>query len=294
MISTPLAIENLLSTLKEIGLSIKEANIYLTLLHIKTNAASIIAKKAGLNRCSCYTILERLIQKGFIQKIVRNNVNYYMAVELRYVLNHLKSKHHDLENKIEYLAEAVTQLNLLKNTHDDQPKVIFYEGEISMRNMLEDRLNAKGLIRCYGSLNELESLFPNYLPEFYRRRVAKGIYVKAIYPANEHSFRQKTRDHQELRQTRLIPREFDLHIHINIYNNRVTIASLKEKFGVLIESRAIAEAQSKIFDFIWAGIKRYDEIMTRTLKQELERSSKLPDKSASDVTAGRTNKKAPC
>ncbi|HMR00956.1 MAG TPA: helix-turn-helix domain-containing protein, partial [Candidatus Gracilibacteria bacterium] len=52
----------LLRTLKEVGLSANEANVYLTLLTLGPNPVSTVAKKANLNRSSCYTILDRLMQ----------------------------------------------------------------------------------------------------------------------------------------------------------------------------------------------------------------------------------------
>lgn len=275
--TTPFVVENLFHTLKEIGLSVKEANTYLALVAIHTNPASTIAKRAGLNRCSCYTILERLIQKGFVQKVIREKVTYYTPVDLKYILDHLKNKQSDLENKIETLDTAIEQFELSKKGTSSKPKVIFYEGDAAIQNILEDRLNAEGIIRVYGSIHLLEALFPKYLPGFYKRRIQKNIYVKAIYPANEYTHALKKRDPQELRQSRLIPREFDFHLHLSIYADKVAMTSLGEKFGVLIESKEMAEAYSKIFDFIWASTKKYDDIITRMNKVGINTSTSIID-----------------
>jgi hypothetical protein len=89
-----------------------------------------------------------------------------------------------------------------------------------------------------------------------------------MYPADELSFRNKLHDEDELRKTRLIPKEFDFHLDILIYDHKIAITSLTEKFGVLIENVEMAKAHAKIFDFIWDGAKEYDERVMEMLKQQ--------------------------
>ena len=45
---------------------------------------------------------------------------------------------------------------------------------------------------------------------------------------------------------------------INVYDNKVMIASWREKLGVVIESAEIADAMKKIFELAWAEAKRLD------------------------------------
>ena len=268
--------QNLIHTLTEIGFSASEANIYLAMLNIGSNPASVIAKKASINRCTCYTILDRLIKKGFIRGFIKNHVTYYNAVEPQSILDRLKTKHDDLEDKISSLGTYVAQFELFKNENQGKPKVVFYEGAAGVKNIMEDTLTAKTFIRAYASLTELTNLLPGYFPNYYKRRAARNIALKAIYPADELSWFHKLRDKDELRESRLIPKEFDFHLDILIYDNKVAITSLTEKFGVLIESRDMAEAQKKIFDFIWEGTSQYDRIMTEMMQKKFSKEPLPP------------------
>ena len=45
---------------------------------------------------------------------------------------------------------------------------------------------------------------------------------------------------------------------INIYDNKVMIASWKEKLGIIIESAEIADAMKKIFELSWQEAKRLE------------------------------------
>jgi sugar-specific transcriptional regulator TrmB len=254
---------HLIPTLNEIGLNSKEAVVYLTLFSIGANPASILAKKTKINRCTCYTILNQLMQKGFIQQYIKENVTYYIASPPKCIINQLQNKQSELEDKINILSNSIAQFEIAKKENNGKHRVVFYEGEAGVKNIMEDTLTSKTIIRAYASLTELTALFPNYWPNYYRRRTEKGIFVKTIYPANEMSFLHKLRDKEELRESRLIPKEFDFHMDILIYDDKVAITSLREKFGVLIESKEMAESQRGLFDLIYDYTKTYDEIITK-------------------------------
>lgn len=258
----------MLQTLKEIGLNANEANTYIALLSVGSNPASVVAKRAGINRCTCYPILERLMKKGFINSYIKDNITYYTAVEPKYLLQQLKSKRFELEDRINNLGNCIATFELLKKEISGKPKVVFFEGVAGVQNIMEDTLNTKGVIRAYASLKELTNLLPDYFPSYYRRRASKGIFVKSIYPADETSLEHRLRDKEELRKSRLVPKEFDFHLDFLIYDDKVAITSLVEKFGVLIESREMAESHKKIFDFIWEGTKQYDAVITRMMRKD--------------------------
>ena len=50
--------------LKNIGFNNLEADIYLELIKIGPQVASVLAKRLGLNRSSIYAILRSLVMKG--------------------------------------------------------------------------------------------------------------------------------------------------------------------------------------------------------------------------------------
>jgi sugar-specific transcriptional regulator TrmB len=260
----------LLQTLKDIGLTANEANVYLALHSIGQNPASVVAKKAELNRSSCYTILNSLMQKGFIQQAIKNNIAYFNATDPRHILQHLRIKKFEIDENIQNLGNLTTQFNTLRNNYSKRPKVVFFEGCAGIRNVMEESLMSSEKLRVYSSINELTKLLHNYFPEYYKRRTERGIFVNAIFPASKEAYMNKMRDKQENRESRLIPSEFNFHLDIIIYDNKVVITSLKEKFGLSIESEEMAIAQKGIFDLIWNATKKYDIIMADIMKKNIE------------------------
>lgn len=254
--------DKLMQTLKGVGLNDKEAKCYLLLLRLGPQSAGTIAKKTSMNRTSCYTVLERLMQKGFIEKVIQENNSNFRAVEPIYVLDQLKTRQYELDSKIENLGLALKDFDQLKSGYEVKPKVVFFQDETGLQNILENTFTSSEPLRCYASLDELSMMLPNYMPRYYKKRVTQGLKVKALYPATEKSFLHKKRDKFELRESRLIPEEFNFHLDIMIYDHKVVITSLREKFGVLIESKQMAEAQKKIFDLVWNGSVDYDQKIT--------------------------------
>jgi sugar-specific transcriptional regulator TrmB len=263
--------DKLIKTLQAVGLNDKESQTYLSLLKLGPQPASIIAKKTAMNRSSSYIMLEKLTQKGFIEKIIQEKNTIYRAVDPVFILDRLKTRQDELESNIENLGLALKDFDQLKGGYETKPRVVFFQDEAGLQNMFEDTFTSSEPLRCYASLEELSMLLPNYMPRYYLKRVARQLRVRAMYPATEKSFLHKKRDKHELRESRLIPEEFDCHLDIMIYDHKVVITSLKEKFGVLIESKQMSEAQKKIFDLFWDAEKDYDQAITKHFEMEFQK-----------------------
>ncbi|MFA5829213.1 MAG: helix-turn-helix domain-containing protein [Candidatus Gracilibacteria bacterium] len=263
--------KQLVQTLQEFGLNQKEAETYCVLLSIGTNAASTIARKAAINRSSCYNNLEKLIHKGFVQQIIKSNVNYFSAIEPNLIMEKMKGKQYDLQSKIDHLGLLMHDFENIRNINTDNSKVNFYQGTEGILNIMEDTLTSREFLRAYATLEELKGISPNYFTKYYQRRVEKGISVKSVYPGTFEAYYHKLRDKSEMRESRLVPLEYDFHLDILIYDNKVAITSLTEKFGILIENQKIADAQKKIFDLMWKSSKKYDLKITRRIKKLLSK-----------------------
>ena len=61
---------------------------------------------------------------------------------------------------------------------------------------------------------------------------------------------------EEMRTAVLVPKDkYCFSPEINIYDNKVMIASWREKLGIIIESEEIADAMKKIYELAWLGAK---------------------------------------
>lgn len=247
--------------LRNIGLSDKEIAVYLGLLEIGPQAASVVAHKAKLNRSTTYVVLADLLKKGFISRFSKEDLQIYVAASPDFLLEHVKSKRSEYEKYVQQMTEVIPQLKSLNNPLSIRPKVSFYDGEVGVKAVMEDTLTARGTLFCYSSLDKwLMSPLKDYIEDYGKRRVfEKKIPLKAL--VNTHSLSLDYLKHhypKRLTTVKWIPAIYEIFENeINIYDNKVSIVSLSpnQMFGIILESEQIATTQKTIFDITWRGIE---------------------------------------
>lgn len=250
---------SLRKTLEYIGFSEKEVLVYLALLELGKGTVTQISKKAGINRPTGYHILASLESKELVKVSGKEPKQEYVAESPDQIEKMLLKK---IENDQSYINEARKIIPELKSIHNiaDRPKVLFYEGREGMEKVYEDTLTSTEPIRAYASVENMHSGLPGYFPEYYKRRAGKDIAIRAIIPDSETGRERKSFNSKEKRETALVPKEaFDFIPEINIYDDKVMIASWREKLGIIIKSSEIADAMKKIYELAWAEAKRLEE-----------------------------------
>ena len=143
--------------------------------------------------------------------------------------------------------------------------MFFYEGKEGMKKVYEDTLTSHEPIRAYATPDDMHMGLPGYFPDYYKRRVKAGIFIRAICPKTEIGVERKIYDKEEAREVAFIPKDkYYFHPEINIYDNKIMIASWREKLGIIIESTEIADAMKKIYELAWAEAKRLDAEINKT------------------------------
>lgn len=244
--------------LQAVGLSDNEVSVYLALLELGKGTVSQISRKASLNRTTGYDVLDRLVAKKLISISGKEPKQEYVAENPDNLEKLIFAEFEKRKNELENVKQIIPELKSMHNVAD-RPKVLFYEGREGIEKVYEDTLTSKEPIRAYASVENMHEGLPGYFPEYYKRRSGKGIHIRAIIPDSKEGRERKSFDEQECRQSALAPRGmFDFHPEINIYDNKIMIASWREKLGIIIESAEIADAMKKIYELAWAEAKRLD------------------------------------
>lgn len=243
----------------QLGLHDKEASVLSSLLELGSSTVSEIAIKARLNRTTTYDILAHLKTMGLVSSVGEAKQITYIAERPDALLNYLEQKSQDYQNKAEEVKRAMPELRALFNEKGNQPKIKFYNGISGIESIYEDTLTATEPIRAYASVRNMHMALPHYFPDYYKRRTTKGIHIRAILPDTEEGKERSEHDKIEARESRLVPVDkFDFSLEIDIYDDKVAIMSLAEEFGVVIQSKRIAEAQKKIFELAWEATEKYN------------------------------------
>jgi|JI10StandDraft_1071094.scaffolds.fasta_scaffold04033_4 sugar-specific transcriptional regulator TrmB len=252
--------QSIVHGLQTIGFSDKEIAVYISLLEIGAGTVSAIARKAGINRTTGYDILDSLSNKGLVSISGKEPKQEYVAESPERIENFIAGEIQKLHHALK-LAQN-TLVPELKSLHNisDRPRVRFYEGIEGLQEVYEDTLTTHEPIRAYATVDDMHRGIPNYFPQYYKRRAQAGIAIRAIVPDTPIGRERASKDKDEARETALVPQDtFYFSPEINIYDNKVMIASWREKLGIIIESAEIADAMKKIYELSWSEAKRLDK-----------------------------------
>ncbi|MCL5010978.1 MAG: hypothetical protein M1127_02080, partial [Patescibacteria group bacterium] len=243
------------------GFSEKEMKVYLALLELGKGTVSAIARKAGIQRTTCYTILDSLVSKKVAIISGKEPKQEYVAESPDMIVAMLKQEMNSLQEQLKNAEKLVPQLKSMHNV-SNRPKVKFYEGKEGLKEVYEDTLTSKEEIRAFATLDDMYNALPGYFPDYFKRRSKKNISIKGIVPATSVAFERMKYNKEEMRTMALIPADkFRFSPEINIYDNKIMIASWREKLGIIIESAEIADAMKKIFELAWQEAKRLESKM---------------------------------
>lgn len=251
-------VNDLSKSLENIGFTKNEAGVYVALLELGRGTVAKIAERAGINRTTGYNLLSTLVQRGMVSSSGKGARQEYVAESPDRLVAYMKKEAEDLVANLSAASSLVPELKSIHNV-SERPKVRFYEGKEGLESVYEDTLTSHETIRAYAAVDDMHKTLPDYFPKYYQRRVKEGIVIRAIIPATDIGKDRAEKDRAEMRETALVPTDrFSFTPEINIYDNKVMIASWREQLGIIIESAEIADAMKKIYELSWAEAKRLD------------------------------------
>ena len=244
--------KDLLHILESIGLDGKESQLYLAGLQLGAAPASDYAKKAAMNRITAYNTLESMVRCGLLTTVKKVRAKWYSPVAPEYLSL-------EARKSAEALDRALPELRSLQGAKYRKPRVRFFEGWEGVRHVYEDTLTAKTEILNFADSAVLRKFWANYDDEYVAQRVKRGIVLRGIAPDDATGRRVHGEDKDRLREIRLVPTAmFDSRNEINIYDHKVAICSFPadarstdDLFGVIIESKEVAQTQRQIFEMAW-------------------------------------------
>ena len=251
--------KDLLHVLRSAGLDDKEAPLYLAGLQLGAAPASEYAKSTGLNRITAYNTLEALAKRGLFTVSKKSRGKAYAPI----APEHLAV---EVRKSAEAVSRVLPELRSLQGTAYRKPHVRFFDGWEGVQRVYEDTLTAKSELLNFANSTVVRKFWPNYDEEYVAQRVKRGIHLRGIAPDDATGKRVHGEDRKMKREIRLVSaKEFDFTNEINVYDSKVAICSFgdgkkgpQDVFGVIIESKEVAETQRQIFEMAWrfAGKKR--------------------------------------
>ena len=247
--------------LEDLGLSEKEAKVYLASLELGESAPAEIAKHAGINRATTYVIAEKLVKDGLMSQLEKDKKTYFMAENPEQLLRLLRKQEQNIKNKEQEFQKYLPELKTIFDTAGERPKVRFFEGKEGLRAIQEDFLSSKdkNIEEVYSSDDVRNVFSDDDLQKIRQMRKDKRICSRAI------NIRKTNKRPQiflpELSEMRMVPYDkFPIHSDILLYDNKVAMVSLKGKLvGVIIENKTIIDTLRSVFNLAWEAAEKYDK-----------------------------------
>ncbi len=239
--------------LEKLGLSEKEALVYLASLEIGPSPVQVIARKAEVNRATTYVMIESLLQHGLMSSFEKGKKTFYTAEKPERLHRIVHNERAVVDEKEQTIKKILPDLDAICAAAGERPKVSFYEDEDGLEAMRDTIFDSKTeAMEDFISFDDLRHLLPqDHWRKHGERLAKKKIKGRTIYTSEQTV--EPPDIVKGLWEYRRIPKkDFPMHGELTVYGNKVAMIALKGKLvGVIIESKEMALMVRTMFDLAW-------------------------------------------
>ncbi|MDO8676272.1 MAG: helix-turn-helix domain-containing protein [Candidatus Azambacteria bacterium] len=246
------------SEIKKLGLSDKEAKVYLAVLELGQASVAEIAVNSGVVRVTAYVILEELRKKGLVSTFLKGKKTIFAAEPPVRLKNLFETEKEKLEKNFSDLKNILPDLNKLYESLGERPKVRFFEGIEGIKAIREDILKTRA--------KNMEEIVPldishKYFPPSGKdhRKVMneklKHVNCRVIYTSKKGQILQENKGAKE-RVKFIKPELFPISSEVVLFGNKTIIVVTKnKKFGIIIEDELITKTFRAVFNVLWQNLR---------------------------------------
>ncbi len=240
---------NTIDTLTHLGLSDKEARVYLALLELGPTSAYAVAMKAKLKKPTVYFIMDQLVEKALVARVLRKRKQLFAARSPNELLRIEKARVRDLEQLVpELLAMAHDQTGA-------QVRTLVFEGTHGLEQAYYhrvDELHDSELLGFYGSARDINPDIENIVLEINSYWARHNIKTRAIVPRHSSLAKYRARDKEHKREVKIVPySKYPSDVSIEITPLFVRMVMFKDAQCLIIENEKIVTVMRHIFEMVW-------------------------------------------
>lgn len=248
--------------LRDLGLSEKEANVYLSCLKLGNALVKDIAKHARQNRTTAYNLLLDLRKQGLVSSYQKRGLTHFSAVSpdrLRDTLDKRIAAQEQLKGQLDRL---MPELKGVFHSQLQGSKIQMFEGIESLGSIFfelyrDARYPDEGLeITNWGGRQ-------NMVPTSTRQELIKlvrerDIHVRSLLVADPltESWKKQDGGKSQNKNIRLLKNTgWDFFAVIETCKNKIAIVTFRDDVdfqGLLIENRELASVFKLLFESLWA------------------------------------------
>jgi sugar-specific transcriptional regulator TrmB len=243
--------------LLRVGLSKKEADVYLALLEQSSASASEIARLVNLPRQTVYSILQELMEHGLIEQGFKQGAKRFYA-DTDQLFSFFDKQKRNIEDSRKMLEWELPSLLEKQKKPSHLPMVKYYDGPAGLIQLLDSILefykkSAEKLFRGYG-INKFNEALGDYLYEFVKKRGQYGVNTRLFIGQGADDFKIKGKANaygREVKRLGMKPQQAGVYI----VGNRIYLFSYPDKVGIMVENENMAQLLTEVFDDHWKKYK---------------------------------------
>ena len=241
--------------LTDIGLTNSEVIIYTTLLTSGSIKVGDLMKQVSLHRSRVYEAINRLIEKGLVSYIIKNNLKYFAASDPDNLVNYIQEQKESLDEKEIAIHKMLPELRRQTPVLIPHAEAHVLYGKEGFKAMRKDVLKQKKDIYLLGAIGKEDTAVKYFFPNFTKERIKSHIRLHILYDAE---VKGKPITRQSLCKYRFLPKAYSSPAVINIYADRVVNVLWQGDIPLcfMIINKDIAEAYRKWFALLWKAAKR--------------------------------------
>jgi len=233
--------------LQQMGLTEKEARIYLALLELGSGAVGEIAKKANIKRPTVYVVVEGLVKKGLVSEQPGGRGTVYIADDPAAFEKSAKQRLSDFSEMLPFLRA--------KFNRGKKPRIKYYEGKEAIENLYRHHVYPSEYILFYGSSMQkftivFREIFEEWNQTWWPKKKKHPERVKEIV-GNEPGDVRYAKSLIGEREVRLAPKGMQFYADSVIADDTIFIVSLEHLFAISIESKDLADTYRTLVELAW-------------------------------------------
>lgn len=234
--------------LQQIGLSEKEAEVYVALLQYENASVSELAKQTKVNRTTIYPVLETLTKKGLVSEVQIDKKTNYQAEPPERLETFVERQKIVLDENAKRLKDIIPQLKSIQRESGERPVVKYFEGREGIISSMEeffDKEDKNEVAYLIYPRDLIKNIFDKKeLDRLREIRIRRNVKTKVLFTKDkEEAIYDNTGERKEVDS-----KKYPLYCDISIFKNKVKINLLNEKLGgISIVSKDLAETLKSLF-----------------------------------------------
>ncbi len=242
--------------LEKLGLAGSEAKVYLALLKIGEFATKgPILKETKIAPSKVYHVLDKLIAKGLVSTIVKNNVKHFAAAPPDRLKDYLDTKKRELMAEEKTAAELMPRLQGLYKTFKEKTTAEIFMGWQGMESAYYSILNGMKKGDEWYGLGASEGVNKEMTRQFFNKygfKVhKKGIIARVIFNENSRKYAEKFEKETGIKLNKKFLFK-TTPVEVAVANDVTAIVMLKaEPLVILIRDKETAQSFITYFEELW-------------------------------------------